>query len=169
MNRMRHRIKEQYGISVRSLLLPSKVNVIGDTISRGDFGGFRRELKRRGFSIAGDKIVNLRDCLPEDFRLVADTLVKYSREMKAEKEAKAERAQEGSGVRFGEADHPGPLSRKERWEPWDAREKGRYEERRYRTKVPYTLAPWQRQGRKKRPTRDGSPRSGRPYRNSAGT
>ena len=142
MGRMRHRVLEKYGISIRSLLLPSKINVIGDTISRGDFDGFRREIKRRGFSIAGDKIVNLRECLPPDFKVLADTLVKYSREMKAEKEAKAERAQEGSGVRFGEAEHPGPKHWRERMETKMSKEWERGENKGYEASTRLTSIPW---------------------------
>ena len=51
--RMRRQIKKKYGISVRSLLLPSAVNVIGDTLSRGAFDEFWAEVRRRNFPVAG--------------------------------------------------------------------------------------------------------------------
>ena len=70
---LRRQILESANIRAQTRWLSTHKNVLGDTLSRGKFDEFIREIERRNLYL--EKIVNLRECMPKDFKLLLRTLM----------------------------------------------------------------------------------------------
>ena len=81
LNLIRRQKLQEFGISVQTRWLSTHKNVLGDTLSRGKFDLFWKEIRRRGFHC--ERIINLRTQCPVDLKMMFQTLITLTRDMNA--------------------------------------------------------------------------------------
>ena len=82
VNLIRRQKLQEFGISVQTRWLITHKNILGDTLSRGRFDLFWKEIRRRGFHC--ERIINLRTQCPADLKLMLQTLITLTRDMNAD-------------------------------------------------------------------------------------